>query len=171
MELLGQAIGTIRSCYRNMDGRLVQQSQLLAAGCKRACLQSTEASLAVVSCSGVEINHPTTGLVVAVLLLWEARSCPQAYQGCFLIQALYFPCLLPCVCFLVSTSPCLLPRVYFPCLLRRVYFLVSASRFFIDTSVGEFVRWTFRYTDVLCMWREVPLAPFVDIIKALSKML
>lgn len=79
MELLGQAIGTIRSCYRNMDGRLVQQSQLLAAGCKGACLQSTEASLAAVLCSVVEIYHPTVGLVVAVLLLWEARSCPQAY--------------------------------------------------------------------------------------------
>lgn len=80
MEIPEQAIGTIKSCYRNMDGRLVQQSQLLAAGCRGACQQSTEASLAVVFCSVVELYHqPTAGLVVAVLLLWEARSCPQAY--------------------------------------------------------------------------------------------
>lgn len=77
---------------------------------------------------------------------------------------------------LFSYTGSLLPRVYFPvstslCLLPCVFFPMSTSCFFLDTSVGEFVRWTFRYTDVLCMWREVPLASFVDIITALSKML
>lgn len=55
--------------------------------------------------------YPTAGLVVAVILLWEARSCPHAYWSCFLIQAPYFP---------VSTSLGLLSHVYFP----RIYFLL-----------------------------------------------
>lgn len=119
---------------------LVLQSQLLAAVCEGACLQSTDAFLGCCFLFSVaELYHPTAGLVAGVILLWKARSCPHAYWGCFLIQALYFP--------------------------------VSTSCFFIDTSVGEFVRWTFRYTDVLCVWREMPLALFVDIIIAFSKML
>lgn len=139
IELLGQAIDTIKLCYRNLDGRLVLPRQFLTAVWKGACLKNT---------------HGFAWLLFSGQ--WLRSIIPQLLSCGGRLDSIH---MLPGAVFLhrLSTS--------------HVYFLVSTFCSFIDTSIGEFVRWSFKYTDVLCSWREMPLASFVDIIPAYSKML
>lgn len=100
--------------------------QVCRASCQQQCAQGPAYRAQMLSLAVAVLRLlPHSWFRVAVILLWEARSCSHAYWSCFLIQVPYFP---------MSTSLCLLP----PCLLPApllIILLESLSGGLTDTQM------------------------------------